>query len=578
MNQQRKNLKRWFSILLTIIFCFTLVPATVYADSKLPGFPLPVKSTPYKVSVLGRYSFGDYHEPYIYEYGPHKGKTPDRNIIMDILVTENTPIYCVADGKVITNTYGSGGGYYVVVSHPADGTYSYYGHLCKASTLKIGQTLKVGDIIGYSGDTGNSSGPHLHFEWSGHDPYCAYAAAGLVTIRSNSGASKYPHDHFQVYLNPNNGQPAENYYLKKGTTINTLPIPQKDFHIFTGWYTKAEGGELITSLNDTCRMMYAHYRLRTKADNGKTSAAPYNTDTVKVTFNGNGGFVTVTQKTLARNTSIPTLPTATRNNYKLDGWYTSGGSKLTTSTIITKDTTYYAKWIANTPKPNTSNNTATKNTKKTYYVKGTDGNLAINKIASAGHKIGQVPEGKAIVIDTSIKKGKWWYGTYNGVSGYVYSTYLTTTAPKAKATQLIKDGTYEIAPNYATNMRLDVSGASKDNGANVQIYKANGTNAQKWKFKHLGNDYYTITCAASGKVLDVKSGNSKPGANIQQWGSNGSNAQIWKVKKADNGSYYLCPKLNEKVCLDVYKGGKTNSTNVTTWTLNNAYNQKWKIF
>ena len=94
----------------------------------------------------------------------------------------------------------------------------------------------------------------------------------------------------------------------------------------------------------------------------------------------------------------------------------------------------------------------------------------------------------------------------------------------------------------------------------------------------MGNDYYTITCVASGKVLDVKSGNSKPGANVQQWGSNGSNAQIWKVKKADNGSYYLCPKLNEKVCLDVYKGGKTNSTNVTTWTLNNAYNQKWKIF
>ena len=187
-----------------------------------------------------------------------------------------------------------------------------------------------------------------------------------------------------------------------------------------------------------------------------------------------------------------------------------------------------------------------------------------------------IPEGAAVKVTPSKNSGSWWYVTYNGKSGYSYGKYLTTTAPKA--TQLIKDGTYEIAPNYATNMRLDVSGASKDNGANVQIYKANGTNAQKWKFKHLGNDYYTITCVASGKVLDVKSGNSKPGANVQQWGSNGSNAQIWKVKKADNGSYYLCPKLNEKVCLDVYKGGKTNSTNVTTWTLNNAYNQKWKIF
>lgn len=245
------------------------------------------------------------------------------------------------------------------------------------------------------------------------------------------------------------------------------------------------------------------------------------------------------------------------------------GNPTTSNTTTTNTTT------TNTTTTNTTTNAAT----KTYYVKGTDGTLVMRK--GPGSNYGQqtlIPEGAAVKVTPSKNSGSWWYVTYNGKSGYSYSSYLTTTAPKAKATQLIKNGTYEIAPNYATNMRLDVSGASKENGANVQIYKANGTNAQKWKFKHLGNDYYTITSVASGKALDVKGGNSKAGTNVQQWNSNGSNAQIWKVKKADSSSYYLCPKVNEKVCLDVYKGGKTNNTNVTTWTNNNAYNQKWKIF
>ena len=168
-----------------------------------------------------------------------------------------------------------------------------------------------------------------------------------------------------------------------------------------------------------------------------------------------------------------------------------------------------------------------------------------------------------------------WYVTYNGKSGYSYGSYLTTTAPKA--TQLIKDGTYTLSPKHASNMCLDINGASKDDGANAQIYKANGSNAQKFKIKHLGNDYYSITCVASGKALDVKGASSEKGTNVQQWTKNDTKAQKWKIKSTGNGYYCLLPATNEKLCLDVTGSGTKDKTNVLVWTYNNQNNQNWKL-
>ena len=59
---------------------------------------------------------------------------------------------------------GCGGGYgnYVIISH--DGTYStLYGHLASAA-VSVGQYVNQGDVIGYIGSTGWSTGAHLHFE------------------------------------------------------------------------------------------------------------------------------------------------------------------------------------------------------------------------------------------------------------------------------------------------------------------------------------------------------------------------------------------------------------------------------
>ncbi|MGG5505510.1 MULTISPECIES: M23 family metallopeptidase [unclassified Myroides] len=82
---------------------------------------------------------------------------------MDFSVNIGTPIYATGDGRVTrANNQLSGYGNLIEVEH-GYGYQTRYAHLSKYN-VKEGQTVKRGDIIGYAGSTGRSSGPHLHYE------------------------------------------------------------------------------------------------------------------------------------------------------------------------------------------------------------------------------------------------------------------------------------------------------------------------------------------------------------------------------------------------------------------------------
>ncbi|MFB9536175.1 MULTISPECIES: transglycosylase family protein [Streptomyces] len=105
---------------------------------------------------------------------------------VDFPVPTGTSIRSVAAGSVVSAGWGGSFGYQVVVRH-GDGRYSQYAHL-SAISVRDGQTVTAGQRIGRSGSTGNSSGPHLHFEvrtgpgfGTDVDPV-AYLRAGGVTI------------------------------------------------------------------------------------------------------------------------------------------------------------------------------------------------------------------------------------------------------------------------------------------------------------------------------------------------------------------------------------------------------------
>ena len=88
---------------------------------------------------------------------------------MDFAAPIGTPIYATGDGtieKIKKSRSKKDYGNYILINHGYD-YQSFYAHLDKVIVSK-GRKVKRGDLIGYVGNTGISSGPHLHFEiWKG---------------------------------------------------------------------------------------------------------------------------------------------------------------------------------------------------------------------------------------------------------------------------------------------------------------------------------------------------------------------------------------------------------------------------
>ena len=86
---------------------------------------------------------------------------------VDIAAPTGSPIYASASGKVKFARVGYNGGFgnLVIVTHP-NGTETLYGHMSKIGTT-TGTQVAQGEVIGYVGSTGRSTGPHLHFEVHG---------------------------------------------------------------------------------------------------------------------------------------------------------------------------------------------------------------------------------------------------------------------------------------------------------------------------------------------------------------------------------------------------------------------------
>lgn len=111
---------------------------------------LPVANAP--ISATFRQDFGR---------GPHRG--------IDFAVTVGAPVVAPAGGLVVPfANYGNFGGYGafglgVCIEHDGTGWYSLYAHL-RQRNVEIGDRVKTGDLLGLSGNTGDSTGPHLHWQ------------------------------------------------------------------------------------------------------------------------------------------------------------------------------------------------------------------------------------------------------------------------------------------------------------------------------------------------------------------------------------------------------------------------------
>ncbi|EIO5735607.1 C40 family peptidase [Listeria monocytogenes] len=116
-------------------------------------------------------------DPFSGEIKLHKG--------LDIGMSEGTPTQAIHDGIVTTAGFSSGGyGNYVIVEDTEKGYKSLYGHF-KELNVSQGQVVKVGDVVGFVGTTGASTGNHLHLEF-----YYKNALMNAYFYVNNGGESK----------------------------------------------------------------------------------------------------------------------------------------------------------------------------------------------------------------------------------------------------------------------------------------------------------------------------------------------------------------------------------------------------
>ncbi len=143
----------------------TYVPPTTYpSDDTTPSTDVPSSSG--WVCPVPYYTLTS---PFGMRIHPISGKWKMHNGV-DLAAAQGTPIYAAKSGKVTVTAYQAGGaGNYVSINH-GDGFSSVYMHMTHY-IVSPGQYVTAGQVIGYVGSTGGSTGPHLHFGISYNGSY-----------------------------------------------------------------------------------------------------------------------------------------------------------------------------------------------------------------------------------------------------------------------------------------------------------------------------------------------------------------------------------------------------------------------
>ena len=168
-----------------------------------------------------------------------------------------------------------------------------------------------------------------------------------VTDNNNNAYEHITEEEFNNYLTsskltfePNGGDVSTtNKTVYYGQDYGELPTPTRENYIFDGWFTSADGGTYITADTTVTALV------------NQTLYAHWTPKKFNVTFDANGGNVSVAAKELSYGDNLGELPIPIRDYHRFDGWYTEidGGIKVSESIIpdVAENITIYAHWSEN---------------------------------------------------------------------------------------------------------------------------------------------------------------------------------------------------------------------------------------
>ena len=178
----------------------------------------------------------------------------------------------------------------------------------------------------------------------------------------------------------------------------------------------------------------------------------------------------------------------------------------------------------------------------------------------------EIPTG---YTDTSVATG----GTYF----YVVSAFNSsgTSANSAQSAANPFPGIYELV-NVSSGMALNVSGASKSDGAPIIQWPYDGSSNSLWSFAPTTNGYYQIVNVNSGLDVAVSGALTTKGGLIAQFPLGTGNNDLWIPTENSDGSYTFTNLLSGLVLEDPGLSAK-EGTQMDQWTAKNGANQDWKL-
>ena len=137
------------------------------------------------------------------------------------------------------------------------------------------------------------------------------------------------------------------------------------------------------------------------------------------------------------------------------------------------------------------------------------------------------------------------------------------------------DGTYFIKAGKDKNYVVNISGASKEAGANVNLNSYSNTNSKKFKAIYSGAGYYRLVNVNSGMVISVEGNTKKDGTNVIQSEWAAQSGQRWKITKNSDGTVTLTNALGTNLHLT---SNKTSSgTNIVAKNASTSTAQMWYL-
>lgn len=156
---------------------------------------------------------------------------------------------------------------------------------------------------------------------------------------------------------------------------------------------------------------------------------------------------------------------------------------------------------------------------------------------------------------------------------YVFFMFIFIFLNVSKADTL-KEGIYQIKSAIDSEFVLDITGISQVNCANVELWRNNGGDNQKFEIKKDNQGYYTIKCMHSNKYFDVAYASKKVGTNLEQFIFNDGDNQKWDIISNEDGTYSFKSKCND-LYIDIENNKMKCGTNILMWVNNGGKNQKF---